>query len=164
MSELVALLPPPLRNYATWDVLAAIEISSSPTLTASYSAQLSAGTAREHGDKSSGPPLGDAGDNGLQCSASSDSVIQTAWQNVLQNYKDLVPQLRKAAARLRWLQEHSKSAHVVAPCAHDGVCPMDTPGQTAWCHFSQRVERRYLHRQYALCLRHDRQRKTQPHE
>lgn len=31
------------------------------------------------------------------------------------------------------------SAHVLAPCQHDGRCPMD--GADSWCHFVQRVER-----------------------
>ena len=30
-------------------------------------------------------------------------------------------------------------AHVVAPCPHDGTCPMDGTG--SWCHFSQRFQR-----------------------
>lgn len=30
-------------------------------------------------------------------------------------------------------------AHVVAPCPHDGTCPMDSTG--SWCHFSQRFQR-----------------------
>jgi ribosomal protein RSM22 (predicted rRNA methylase) len=36
------------------------------------------------------------------------------------------------------------SAHVVAPCPHDGVCPME--GTRSWCHFSQRFERSGLQR------------------
>ncbi|TPX72656.1 hypothetical protein SpCBS45565_g00227 [Spizellomyces sp. 'palustris'] len=35
------------------------------------------------------------------------------------------------------------NAHVVAPCPHDGECPM--LGHDSWCHFSQRVQRnRYM--------------------
>ncbi|KAG1656116.1 hypothetical protein FOA52_010298 [Chlamydomonas sp. UWO 241] len=29
--------------------------------------------------------------------------------------------------------------HIVAPCAHDGACPME--GRRMWCHFGQRIER-----------------------
>ncbi len=29
-------------------------------------------------------------------------------------------------------------AHVLAPCAHDGGCPM--AGQRTWCHFEQRYQ------------------------
>ena len=35
-------------------------------------------------------------------------------------------------------------AHVVAPCPHDGVCPME--GTKSWCHFTQRFERSGLQR------------------
>ena len=31
------------------------------------------------------------------------------------------------------------NAHVVAPCPHDGGCPMD--GTRSWCHFMQRFRR-----------------------
>ena len=157
MSELVELLPAPLRRFPTWDVLAAIESSSSATHTAHSAAQLSDGAdpkPRVHSDGARGDwgaPLAGVGNTVLQHDhdSSSSIVIQDAWENVVLNHKDSVPQLQKAAARLRWLQAHAKGAHVVAPCGHDGVCPMDAPGQTAWCHFSQRVERRYLHRQCA---------------
>ena len=167
MTELVDSLPPPLRRYPTWDVLAAIESSSSSTHTTSSTAQLSDGTDPKHRENSDrddvDAPLVGAGDSVSQCDTGNNRVIQDAWQNVLLNHRDSVPQLQKAAARLRWLQAHTKGAHVVAPCAHDGVCPMDTPGQTAWCHFSQRVERRYLHRQcapkHSRACRSD----TQPH-
>lgn len=37
-------------------------------------------------------------------------------------------------------------AFVVAPCAHDGVCPMDKTG--TFCHFVQRLERTYSQRTY----------------
>ena len=35
-------------------------------------------------------------------------------------------------------------AHVVAPCPHDGGCPMD--GTRNWCHFMQRFQRSPLQR------------------
>lgn len=37
-----------------------------------------------------------------------------------------------------------QAAHVLAPCPHDGVCPMQ--GTKGWCHFSQRFERSKLQR------------------
>lgn len=36
-------------------------------------------------------------------------------------------------------------AHTVAPCPHDGQCPM--AGTAMWCHFGQRVRRSGIHRQ-----------------
>ena len=35
-------------------------------------------------------------------------------------------------------------AHVVAPCPHDGKCPLVTPD---WCHFTQRLPRSRAHKQ-----------------
>lgn len=35
--------------------------------------------------------------------------------------------------------------HVIAPCPHDGACPMQ--GTKGWCHFSQRFERSRLQRE-----------------
>jgi hypothetical protein len=150
MSELVALLPPPLRNFPTWDLLATIESSGSSPVPTSTTGQPSAGTVTgQAGNKRDA--IGDTGNNALDGGSDGGGVLQSAWQNVLQNHADSVPQLQKAAAQLRWLQAHSKGAHVLAPCAHDGVCPMDTPGMNSWCHFSQRVERRFLHRQCVPC-------------
>ncbi|KAH9300803.1 hypothetical protein KI387_012386, partial [Taxus chinensis] len=37
-------------------------------------------------------------------------------------------------------------AFVVAPCTHDGVCPMDKTG--TYCHFVQRLERTHSQRTY----------------
>ena len=37
-----------------------------------------------------------------------------------------------------------REASVVAPCPHDGVCPMQ--GTRSWCHFVQRFERSSLQR------------------
>lgn len=34
-------------------------------------------------------------------------------------------------------------AHVIAPCPHDGQCPLKTPD---WCHFSQRLSRSRAHK------------------
>jgi ribosomal protein RSM22 (predicted rRNA methylase) len=35
-------------------------------------------------------------------------------------------------------------AHVAAPCAHDGPCPLQAPD---WCHFTQRLPRSRAHMQ-----------------
>lgn len=48
---------------------------------------------------------------------------------------------RIAAARRRLLE---LGARIVAPCPHEGACPL---GPSDWCHFSQRVQRTRLHRE-----------------
>jgi Mitochondrial small ribosomal subunit Rsm22 len=53
------------------------------------------------------------------------------------------------AARAEELRRVATGAHVVAPCSHDGACPMDKAANHGWCHFRQRFERTFLHRMYA---------------
>lgn len=46
---------------------------------------------------------------------------------------------QQAAAGLGSASSSSSSgAHVVAPCPHDGTCPME--GRPSWCHFVQRFQ------------------------
>ena len=47
--------------------------------------------------------------------------------------------LNVAAARQLILDENAGEVHVVAPCPHDGVCPL--VGSKSWCHFVQRSYR-----------------------
>lgn len=42
----------------------------------------------------------------------------------------------------------ARSSYIVAPCPHDGRCPMD--GTRSWCHFSQKFERTKLQRHAKL--------------
>jgi ribosomal protein RSM22 (predicted rRNA methylase) len=47
---------------------------------------------------------------------------------------------RIAQARAQLLEaEPAHALHVVAPCSHDGACPMR--GAKSWCHFSQRFQK-----------------------
>lgn len=41
-----------------------------------------------------------------------------------------------AKAASKWF-----GAHVVAPCPHDGPCPLAAPGSKSWCHFGTRLQR-----------------------
>ena len=56
------------------------------------------------------------------------------------------PGTRAGFARIRDLRARliAHGAHVAAPCAHDGACPIVAPD---WCHFSQRLARSRDHRQ-----------------
>jgi ribosomal protein RSM22 (predicted rRNA methylase) len=49
-------------------------------------------------------------------------------------------------ARIIALREQliAEGAHVVAPCPHDGACPLRMPD---WCHFTQRLPRLRAHKQ-----------------
>lgn len=123
-AELRALLPPPLARLPLGQLVA--EVSSAG---ATHAADAPGETA----------PV-----------AGTDlAAARGVLQKVLEEDEGAARALRRAAATAARLQAEAGGAHVVAPCAHDGVCPMDTPGQTAWCHFSQRVERSFLHRQCA---------------
>ena len=46
--------------------------------------------------------------------------------------------------------EATASAHVVAPCPHDGACPME--GTPSWCHFVQRFQVSCRRGRPACCL------------
>lgn len=51
----------------------------------------------------------------------------------------------ESIARAREILLRAKDGHVVAPCPHDGTCPMyrqgHQPERRQWCHFSQRLQR-----------------------
>jgi ribosomal protein RSM22 (predicted rRNA methylase) len=48
------------------------------------------------------------------------------------------------AALIAGAAAHGDDGQVLAPCPHQGVCPMAAAGD--WCHFAQRVPRTSLHR------------------
>ena len=45
-------------------------------------------------------------------------------------------------------QGQAAAAYVVAPCPHDGKCPME--GTRSWCHFAQRFQRSDLQRRHKV--------------
>ena len=48
--------------------------------------------------------------------------------------------------RIRLIRHHllqKENAYLIAPCPHQGICPMS---EGDWCHFSARIERTSLHR------------------
>ena len=46
-------------------------------------------------------------------------------------------------------QQQQRGAHVVAPCPHDGACPM--AGSGSWCHFVQVTANEQLHVMLYIC-------------
>lgn len=75
---------------------------------------------------------------------------------VRKEYQDLVGALLRhcfSIFRNSWTSEEllisrvgADNFHFVAPCSHEGMCPLALTGRD-WCHFSQRV-RRTPHRVY----------------
>jgi len=73
-------------------------------------------------------------------------LADTLWSCAGQLLIVIEPGTPAGFARIRALRAHliARGAHVVAPCPHDGACPIVDPD---WCHFSQRLNRSRAHRQ-----------------
>lgn len=78
------------------------------------------------------------------------SVLKSTVQNLWNQTKDTLvivdrgtPEGFKIVAQARqWILDMEGESHVVAPCPHDGACPILKLNHTQfWCHFSQRVQR-----------------------
>eukprot|EP00898_Chlorokybus_atmophyticus_P000737 jgi/Chlat1/1664/Chrsp127S01954 len=75
------------------------------------------------------------------------AVVRKARALILKNSEKAqrrAKQLANSGVDDTTVVDNSHFAHVVAPCPHDGVCPMD--GSSQWCHFSQRLQRTRLQR------------------
>lgn len=77
--------------------------------------------------------------------AAATAVIHKAWHATKQALVIIEPGTPKAFARLKQLREEliGYGAHILAPCPHNGPCPMAVDD---WCHFSVRLERTALHK------------------
>ncbi len=75
----------------------------------------------------------------------AQSVVHKAWQSTKQALVIIEPGTPRAFERLKQRREEliSYGATILAPCPHDGDCPM---ADGDWCHFSVRVERSALHK------------------
>ncbi|CAM6090184.1 unnamed protein product [Calypogeia fissa] len=67
---------------------------------------------------------------------------QTRGPQMSKDGKPVIPDLEGKDTTAA--QQIPAGAYVVAPCSHDGACPMD--GLSIFCHFSQRVQRTSLQR------------------
>jgi len=73
-------------------------------------------------------------------------LADTLWSAATGMLVVIEPGTPAGFSRIRALRAHliANGAHVVAPCPHDGACPIVDPD---WCHFSQRLNRSRAHRQ-----------------
>jgi ribosomal protein RSM22 (predicted rRNA methylase) len=82
--------------------------------------------------------------------ADADALVDVAWAATEPTGGVLLlvePGTPSGAERIRRWRSRLLAAggHAIAPCPHDGLCPMgERP--TDWCHFSARVARSALHR------------------
>ncbi|CAI9291068.1 unnamed protein product [Lactuca saligna] len=68
------------------------------------------------------------------------NIISQVRSHILWMEKRKTRKLAKASNQeSKDLMTHKVGAHIVAPCPHDGACPLDNTGK--YCHFVQRLQR-----------------------
>ncbi|MBR0696814.1 small ribosomal subunit Rsm22 family protein [Bradyrhizobium lablabi] len=84
--------------------------------------------------------IGEIGD------ADRAALTETLWARTTDTLLVVEPGTPAGYARIIALRAQliAAGAHVVAPCPHDGACPLAAPD---WCHFSQRLQRSRAHKQ-----------------
>ena len=80
--------------------------------------------------------------------ASRAPVMQAAWHATEKFLILIEPGTPHGFQRIKEARQHliEQDAFIIAPCPHDLNCPM-TQTSGDWCHFSQRLERNFHHRQ-----------------
>lgn len=82
--------------------------------------------------------------------AARPRAVHAAWQAARQALVLVEPGTPTGFARIHEARTAlvGDGAAIVAPCPHDGPCPMwEMDGRTEWCHFAVRVPRSRRHRQ-----------------
>jgi ribosomal protein RSM22 (predicted rRNA methylase) len=74
------------------------------------------------------------------------TLADLMWQKTDDTLLVVEPGTPAGYARIIALRERliAAGAHAVAPCPHDGKCPLVAPD---WCHFTQRLQRSRAHKQ-----------------
>lgn len=72
-------------------------------------------------------------------------LIEACWQLAKQYLVVIEPGTPKGFELIRAIRRQlvELGGHLVAPCPHAAACPMSDGN---WCHFSERIERSFLHR------------------
>jgi ribosomal protein RSM22 (predicted rRNA methylase) len=78
--------------------------------------------------------------------AERESLAEAMWTSTRDTLVVIEPGTPAGYARIIALRAQliASGAHVLAPCPHDGKCPLVSPD---WCHFSQRLARSRAHKQ-----------------
>ena len=78
--------------------------------------------------------------------AEQRALTELMWAKTRDTLLIVEPGTSAGYARIIALREQliASGAHVVAPCPHDGKCPLMAPD---WCHFTQRLPRSRAHKQ-----------------
>ena len=78
--------------------------------------------------------------------AEQQAVAALMWEKTRDTLLIVEPGTPAGYARIMALRARliASGAHVVAPCPHDGRCPLAAPD---WCHFTQRLQRSRAHKQ-----------------
>jgi ribosomal protein RSM22 (predicted rRNA methylase) len=84
--------------------------------------------------------IGEIGD------AERTALTEQLWAKARDTLLIVEPGTPAGCARVLALRQQliASGAHVVAPCPHDGICPLAAPD---WCHFTQRLPRLRAHMQ-----------------